>query len=158
MTMPASELPLATETGKPRVARSGSQMPEMRDLSRAALYACAPVCVVAGFERKFGFALGVGYGFGTCVVLYAFLRAFVAHSVAVLVSAGDGVRRPGDSAAAKSQFIIMFLGKFIVLGAMLYLLLGVLKGNIAGFLTGFIVSQVSMTVVGYKHLNRLSRN
>jgi hypothetical protein len=141
-----------SETDRPVAA-----MPEMRHLSRTALFACAPVVVVACLLMKLSFALGIVYGYGTCVVLYAFLRAYVGYAVEILAAPGTGASRPGNSPAARAQFLAMFLGKFIVLGGILYILLVVLKGNIAGFLTGFVVSQIAMTVIGYKHLNRLSR-
>lgn len=158
MSIPGAESP-ATAGSSPEAmdahSRGIAQMPALGRLFRAAATACAPILFGACLFRKFGFAIGVVYGLGTCAVLYAFLRSYVAYAVSVLVAPGSSLRRPGDTIAARAQFLAMFLGKFIVLGAVLYLLLAVLKGNIAGFLTGFAVSQIAITAVGYKHLDRL---
>jgi len=124
-----------------RETRPGAQMPQMPLLIRVAFLACLPIAIGACFLTKLGFALGVAFGFGTCVLLYTFLRSYVVR-----------VTTTGKSPGTKSQFLAMFLGKFVVVAIVLYLLLDVLKGNIAGFLTGFVISQIAITVVGYKHL------
>ncbi|MDR3709775.1 MAG: ATP synthase subunit I [Capsulimonadaceae bacterium] len=133
-------------------------LPDMKRLATGAVLACLPLVAALLVLGHPHIALGAAAGTGVCIALYAFLRRFVAGVMGVLAPGAAGqVADPGVG-AAKTLFLVGSIGKFIVIGIVLFVLISVLKANIFGFVAGFVVSQVAVTIIAVKHLATLSES
>jgi hypothetical protein len=146
-----------TEAATPGGKSSQSTLPDLRRLASSALIACLPVIGVAFVLRFEKFGIGVLSGYAICVALYAFLRTFVTKGMDLIVGGIQGrADRSGDG-LAKAKFAALSVGKFIVIGALMYSLLGMLHVNMIGFIAGFLVSQASITLVTLTRLKKTPR-
>ena len=124
----------------------------VRALLAAASLSCAPIVAVAAFLGYGKFALATAAGACVCVGLYAFLRSFVVQLTSVVSPGSPREEVDAGSAAAKGLFAFGVIGKFIVTGLVLWVLIGVLKIDVFGFIAGFVASQIGMTIAAVKHL------
>jgi hypothetical protein len=131
-------------------------LPPIRKIAFSAAYACLPIVGLGLVLLKVKFCIGMLAGYLLCIVLYLFLREFVALSLTMF---GSNARQTGQSGGdmGKGVFAVVSIGKFLVLGGIVAIILFVLHANIAGFITGFLLSQVGVTVMGAMHLKQLGK-
>jgi hypothetical protein len=125
-------------------------LPDLGALVRIALLANLPLigfCLVTSKVRA-----GVSIGAGVVVALgvYTVLHAFAGRGLKLFV--GVGADRAG-TAASKLLVAGAMILKFVVVGALIYVLLHGKYVGIVSFLVGFVVSQVAITMICLKRLN-----
>lgn len=128
----------------------------MNRLAGAALVASAPWFAFALLLRHIHIAIGMIAGVAICLTLYWLLHALVTRGMDMIVGGLRGRELVAHAGAAKAQFGMIMVGKFILLTALLWIALGMLKVSLLGFGLGFAVSQIAITVVAIKQLSVMS--
>jgi hypothetical protein len=139
--------PFVNESGVPNAAPS-VRLPSVKQIVLTALLSCLPFIGIACILCKTKFAIGMLVGSLFSAVLYLFLRSFVSRSLSLIAPlAGRGGKNAGRGA-----FAVIAVGKFIVIGGLLLIILWKPLVDVPGFFTGFLISQVGVTIMGVNFL------
>jgi hypothetical protein len=143
-----------TESG---ANKANEYLPEMNRLARVSFLACLPIIAIGLMLKAPRFCVGVLGGYFVCVLLYAFLRAFVTIGMDAVVADVRGQANIKVDGFAKAKFLVVSLGKFLVIGAAMVVLLGLFKVQILGFVVGFLIAQLATSLYTYRQLKNTPR-
>jgi hypothetical protein len=122
------------------------------DLVSPALLANGLICAGLLFEKRLFLALSVASGGGVALLIYATLNAVIDRTFSSLL---NGPRQEFiKSPANRSMLGALVAGKFIVVGALLYVLFELLHVSVGAFTVGFVVTQIVVSIGVYQKMKK----
>jgi hypothetical protein len=122
------------------------------DLVSPALLANGLICAGLLFEKRLFLALSVASGWGVALLIYATLNAVIDRTFSSLL---NGPRQEFIKSPA-NRFMLgaLVAGKFIVVGALLYVLFELLHVSVGAFTVGFVVTQIVVSIGVYQKMKK----
>jgi len=128
-----------------------SALPKLSELFAAPLIVNGLVISFLLIEKHLLLAFAVAGGLFVGIIIFMSLHYFAEQALGLFTQAkGSSAALPGGQMLVG----LVVCGKFIVVGAIMYLLIAVLHLNIALFVVGFLLTQVSVSATV---INRLAK-
>lgn len=145
--MPAGELKTRTIQAEPTLskARSTNQqvMPPFSAMVKAAAAVNAVPIALFLTGKHFWPALGIFGGFVLGLAMGGLLYGFVNYGVSLFVPSSPA-QGQAQSAGQVGGFAALMVGKFLIIGALLFILIVLLKLSILWMVAGFLLTQTTM--------------
>ena len=129
---------------------SKSTLPSLRQLAIAAACADAPLIAVCLIFGRLLLAVSLAGGYAISIAAAAVLYKLVEFSVAQLTGTLHGPRDAAGQNEATVKFIGLLLAKFLVVGAIAYLVFKIPGINVFGVAVGFAVAHGTVVIYSAK--------
>ena len=148
LTKPRIDTKPQMEQAKP----TASGLPPFRPLAVIAFAANVPLLSWLLMTGRLGNGLSLLAGLSVGLALYGSLHLFIGRGLEPFFAGVRGRANPAAFGGAKSLFVALLPLKYLVIGALMFVLIRGGHLSLVWFIVGFLTTQIAITAAAVSHL------